>query len=128
MEGRVKSAWLAAAVGVIVGCRSAQPAAPAPAATPPARETTPPPPPATPVPSPLAASVPAQPPPPASAPADRPYREILDLKKSGASDDVLLQKVLASRKRYDLTTEEVLELRRAGVPERVVEAMLRSGI
>jgi len=128
VEGRVKSAWLAASVAVIVGCRSAQPAAPAPAATPPARETTPPPPPATPAPSPLAASVPAQPPPPAAAPADRPYREILDLKKSGASDDDLLQKVLASGKRYDLTTEEVLELRRAGVPERVVEAMLRSGV
>jgi len=127
VEGRVKSAWLAAAVGMIMGCRSAQPAAPAPGATPPARQATPPAPPATPAPSPLAASVPAQPPPLAASPAERPYREILDLKKSGASDDDLLRKVLSSKKRYDLTTEEVLELRKVGVPERVVEAMLRSG-
>jgi hypothetical protein len=81
----------------------------------------------TPAPAPLAASVPAQPAPPAGS-SERPYREILDLKKSGASDDVLLQKVLDGKKRYDLTTEEVLELRRAGVPERVVEAMIRSGV
>jgi hypothetical protein len=50
------------------------------------------------------------------------------LKKSGASDDALLRKVLEGKKRYDLTTAEVLELRQAGVSDRVVEAMLRSGL
>jgi hypothetical protein len=74
---------------------------------------------------PLAAAVPTQV--PGNGAASRAYREILDLKKSGASDEALLQKVAASGRRYDLTTDEILELRGAGVSEAVIEAMLRSG-
>ena len=131
-----RRAWAAAALGAAVApiallwgaaaCRSAAapratPAAPA-AAEPPA---VPPTPKATPGPLPPAAAVP--PPPGRPDLAARPYREILDLKKAGASDQALLDRVRSGNRRYDLTTSEIRELRDAGVPENVVEAMLRSG-
>ena len=81
--------------------------------------------------APLAAAVPDQPviaagDEPPSAPA-RPYREILELKKTGAADDVILNKVRTDNVNYRLTTAEVIELRGAGVSETILEAMLRSG-
>jgi len=80
---------------------------------------------------PLAAAVPDQPviaagDEPPSAPA-RPYREILELKKTGAADDVILNKVRTDNVNYRLTTAEVIELRGAGLSETILEAMLRSG-
>jgi hypothetical protein len=80
---------------------------------------------------PLAAAIPDQPviatgekPPAAAA---RPYREILELKKTGAADDVILNKVQTDNVNYHLTTAEVVELRDAGISETILEAMLRSG-
>jgi hypothetical protein len=74
---------------------------------------------------PPAAAVPPQPT-PASTPSRR-YLEILKLKQSGVSDEVLLEKIRAENLPYTLNTTEILELRQAGVSEEVVEAMLRSG-
>jgi hypothetical protein len=80
--------------------------------------------------APLAAAIPDQPviageePP---APPARPYREILELKKTGAADDVILTKVRTDNVNYRLTTAEVIELRGAGLSETILEAMLRSG-
>ena len=130
MKGR---AWAAAVLGAAAApmallwgaaaCRStASPGTTAPAAAPPAAPPTPK---ATPGPPPPAAAVP--PPPGMPDPATRPYREILNLKKAGASDQALLDRVRSGTRRYDLTTSEIRELRDAGVPENVVEAMLRSG-
>ena len=84
----------------------------------------------TPVPTeipPPAAYVPGQPAP--ESPGERPYKKILRLAQGGASTETLLAAVRADSGsvRYDLTTPEILELRRAGVAEEVVEAMLRSG-
>jgi hypothetical protein len=76
---------------------------------------------------PPAASVPEQPAPPAAAGTRRPYQDILTLKQSGASDEVLLEKVRADNVNYQLTTSEIIELRDAGVPPDVMKAMLRSG-
>lgn len=72
-----------------------------------------------------AAAVPEQ---PAGIPqAGRPYAEILKLKQSGASESQLLAQVRAGSVSYQLTTEEIRELRDAGVSQEVLEAMLRSG-
>jgi hypothetical protein len=64
---------------------------------------------------------------PAPAAADRPHREILRLKQSGASDEILLDKIRRDDVNYALTTADVIELRGAGISEAIVAAMLRSG-
>ncbi|HEX7251380.1 MAG TPA: hypothetical protein VF376_00770 [Thermoanaerobaculia bacterium] len=76
---------------------------------------------------PPAAAVPEQPTPSAESQAHRPYRRILDLKKSGASDEELLRQIRSENVNYLLTSAEIRELRDAGVSQAVLEAMLRSG-
>ena len=63
----------------------------------------------------------------ASAAAARPSYDILRLKQAGMSDQFLLNKIRTESVRYDLTTDETLQLRDAGVPEAVIEAMRASG-
>jgi hypothetical protein len=76
----------------------------------------------------LAAAVPDQPlePSPATATA-RPHEEIVKLKRAGASDEDLLNKVRTDGVNYRLTTGDVVELKAAGLSEAILEAMLRSG-
>ena len=87
----------------------------------------PPPPADTPVPA--ASPTPA----PAAAPAvtpaapARPSVDILRLKQAGMSDQFLLNKIRTESVRYDLTTDEILQLRDAGLSETVIEAMRTSG-
>jgi hypothetical protein len=57
----------------------------------------------------------------------RRYRTILEMKKMGASDDVILEKVRTDNVNYQLTTADLVELRDAGFSQAVLEAMLRSG-
>jgi hypothetical protein len=96
----------------------AQPTPPPPADTPaPAASPTPPPAAAT--------AAPASPGTPA-APA-RPSVDILRLRQAGMSDQFLLNKIRTESVRYDLTTDEILQLRDAGVSETVIEAMRISG-
>jgi hypothetical protein len=61
------------------------------------------------------------------APLPRPYLDVLKLKQAGMSDQFLLNKVRTENVRYDLTTDEILQLRNAGLPETVIEAMRASG-
>ena len=122
---RLSAAVSIAASVLTGGCQSGggAPAAAAAPATPTAASTPRPEP--TPR-QPPAARVPGQPA-PGEAGEERPYRKILRLAQGGASTETLLSTVRADGVRYDLTTPEILELRRAGVAEEVVEAMLRSG-
>jgi hypothetical protein len=76
---------------------------------------------------PPAAAVPEQPTPSPETRAGRPYRKILELKRSGASDDELLGKIRATDINYQLTSSEILELRGAGISQAVIEEMMRSG-
>ena len=102
-------------------CASPAPSSPASAASPdPTRS-------ASPTNPPPAAAVPQQPTPSPELQAGRPYRKILDLKRSGASDEELLRQIRADNVNYQLTTPEILELRDAGVSQAVLEEMLRSG-
>jgi hypothetical protein len=93
------------------------PPAPAPAPTtevapPPASATTP------------YESVPATPAPP---PAPAAYEEILRLKQANMSDQFILTKVRTDNINYHLTTDQILSLRRAGLSEEILEAMIKSG-
>jgi hypothetical protein len=76
---------------------------------------------------PPAAAVPDQPTPSPETRAGRPYRKILELKRSGATDQELLVRIRAENINYQLTSSEILELRGAGVSQEVLEEMLRSG-
>jgi hypothetical protein len=108
----------------VLGCASCSaPAAPAPSAAPPPAPTHS----ASPANPPPAAAVPEQPTPSAGVHATRPYRKILDLKRSGAPDEELIRLIRADNINFQLTTAEILELRDAGVSQTVLEEMLRSG-
>jgi hypothetical protein len=58
---------------------------------------------------------------------EKPYAAILAAKEQGASDAALLERIGRENVRYSLSTPEIQKLRAAGVPEAVIEAMLRSG-
>ena len=110
------------------------PAAPLPQPSPPPMPASTPPPTAVPAMAnaassapPPAAAVPEQPPSSAANRAGRQYLKILGLKQAGASDQALLEQVRADGVNYQLTTDEIRELRGAGVSQEVLEAMLRSG-
>jgi hypothetical protein len=108
-------------VGLFSSCASPAPSSPISAPAPvPTRA-------ASPTNAPPAASVPEQPTPSPAVDASRPYRKILDLKRSGATDEDLLRQIRADNVNYQLTTPEILELRDAGVSQAVLEEMLRSG-
>lgn len=74
---------------------------------------------------PPAAAVPAQA--QMAPPPTRPYQDILKLKQAGLTDEFILNKVRNENVNYQLSTSEILELRAAGVSERVLETMLHSG-
>ncbi len=57
----------------------------------------------------------------------RPYQDIIKLKQSGLSDEFLLNKIRTENVNYQLATSEIVALRQAGLPEAVIEAMMRSG-
>lgn len=134
---------LAAAVG-IASCRSTgqSPAPPAPGPdtgtgtqSPPNPNPAPEPPPA---PTPFALNVPPPPSPalavpdqplaPASAETGvRPHAVLIEMKRTGASDEALLARIRADAVNYRLSTADVTELKAAGFSETVLEAMLRSG-
>jgi hypothetical protein len=60
--------------------------------------------------------------------SEKPYSAILRLKAEGASEEKLLERIAAEPgKRYALTTRDLQKLQAAGVSQRVIEAMLRSG-
>ena len=63
----------------------------------------------------------------APVPSEKAYLEILSLKKAGASDEKLLEKIRSETKAYPMTLAEMQTLKDAGVSSAVLEAMLKSG-
>jgi hypothetical protein len=61
---------------------------------------------------------------PALSPA---VTEILRLKDAGYSEDFLLNKVRGENQHYRLSVDDLVALRRAGLSETVIDAMLHSG-
>ncbi len=54
-------------------------------------------------------------------------RDIVELSRAGLGDEVILVLIDIDPVQYDLDAQRVLELKNAGVSERVLAAMLRSG-
>src|ERR1700690_3226891 len=54
-------------------------------------------------------------------------REMLRLKDAGYSEEFLLKKVEREKASYQLTTNDLILLRKAGFSEKLIEAMLISG-
>ena len=63
----------------------------------------------------------------ASAPATSAAQEVLRLKEAGYSEEFLLNKIRRENKSYSLTTDDLVQLRKAGLSETVIDALLRSG-
>lgn len=115
----VRAVILSLAVGSSALAQQAPPPPPADTPTPAASPT----PAATATPASAAsAATPATP----AAPA-RPFVDILRLKQAGMSDPFLLNKIRTENVRYDLTTNEILQLRDGGLSEAVIEVMRTSG-
>ena len=143
---KLRFLWTVIPAGLLVACSSSHryaappplppPAAsPAPATVPPPPAYVPPPPAAPVVPAPVApvtTTGDALPTPTGDAavavsPLSPAAREILRLKDAGYSEDFLLNKVRNDNGNYRLTVDDLIALRRAGLSETVIDAMLRSG-
>jgi hypothetical protein len=77
-----------------------------------------------------AQETPPAPPPPsptAEQPAASAAQEVLRLKEAGYSEEFLLNKIRRENKTYVLSTDDLVSLRKAGLSETVIEALLRSG-
>jgi hypothetical protein len=61
------------------------------------------------------------------AAGEKSYAEILRMKKAGATEEQMLERIALEKKPYSLTTSELRVLRDSGVSARVIEAMMRSG-
>ena len=71
----------------------------------------------------LALPAPGQAPP---APAPRPYEDVIRLHAAGLSDDFIVRKIGRDGVAYALTTDDIIACKKAGVPESVIEAMLKT--
>lgn len=63
-------------------------------------------------------------PPAASAPAS--FRDVVRLHEAGFSEDFILRKIGRDGLVYRLSTDDVIECKRAGLPESLIEAMLKT--
>ncbi|MEO6327250.1 MAG: hypothetical protein ABIT01_03575 [Thermoanaerobaculia bacterium] len=55
------------------------------------------------------------------------YREIIKLQRANLSEDFILQRISEDRKVYNLTSDQIIELRNNGISERVIAALQQSG-
>lgn len=67
-------------------------------------------------------------PPPAAAPAPRPSgmtnADVLALREAGFSDDLIVAKIKSSRCAFRMETNDMIELKKAGLSDRVISAMM----
>jgi hypothetical protein len=72
----------------------------------------------------LAAPAPGQAPGPAASP--KPYEDVIRLHAAGLSDDFIVRKIARDGISYVLTTDDVIACKKAGLPEALIEAMLKT--
>lgn len=53
---------------------------------------------------------------------------IIELSKSGVSDDVIISQIRATQSTFILSNEEIIELKQAGVSDKVIDFMIQTGI
>jgi hypothetical protein len=61
---------------------------------------------------------------PQAAPAPKPYEEIIKLWKANLSEDFIKRQVVSGTTVYDLSADEVIRCRDAGLPESLINTML----
>lgn len=54
-------------------------------------------------------------------------QDVIKLTRAGLSEDVIIAKIKSSSTRFDTSTDAILQLKQAGVKDRVLEAMLSEG-
>jgi len=52
--------------------------------------------------------------------------DVKALAKAGISDDIILSQIRHSRAVYHLTTEEIIDLKKSGVTEKVIDFMINT--
>jgi len=62
--------------------------------------------------------------PPAAAP--KPFEDVIRLHAAGLSDDFIVRKIARDGAVYALTTDDIIACKKAGLPEPVIEAMLKT--
>jgi hypothetical protein len=50
--------------------------------------------------------------------------DVIRLSKAGLSDDVIIQQIRKKGQRFDLSTDQLVQLKSASVSERVIQAMI----
>lgn len=86
--------------------------------------------PGAPAPAPAAAAAPAAPAPaaPAAAPAApkgaMTNQDVLELKKAGFSEELIIAKIKSSKAAFQLETSDMIELKKAGLSDKVIAAMM----
>ena len=61
-----------------------------------------------------------------SVPESRPYEQVVKLWKAGLSEEFLRRKIERESVVYGLSTDEIIACKAAGVPEPVIEAMMKT--
>lgn len=73
----------------------------------------------------LAGPAPGQGAPPPAA-ASKPYEDVIRLHAAGLSDDFIVRKIAREGAVYALTTDDIIACKKSGLPELVIEAMLKT--
>lgn len=53
-------------------------------------------------------------------------KEIIAMSKAGLSSEIILQKISSSQTNFDISTDSLIELKKANISEKIIEAMLKS--
>ncbi len=68
----------------------------------------------------------APPPTPVATPQTRPYQDIIKLWKANLSEDFIRRQIESSATVYDLSADEIIRCRDAGLPEGLINVMLQT--
>lgn len=62
------------------------------------------------------------------APKPMTVQDVIKLSKAGLSDDTIIEQIRAKNQRFDLTADQLVQLKTANVSEHVIQAMINPGL
>ena len=62
------------------------------------------------------------------APKPMTVQDVIKLSKAGLSDDTIIEQIRAKNQRFDLSADQLVQLKTANVSERVIQAMIDPGV
>lgn len=65
---------------------------------------------------------------PRALPVPMTKEDIIELSKSGVSDEVIISQIKATQSTFILSNEEIISLKQAGVSDKVIDFMVQTGI